>query len=100
MRAIIWNPQAIENLRSIKVFYSEAGVEKDIIENVLNGIFSSTERLSKHPQSGRIVPEIDDPNFREVIWNNTWRIIYMPPNNPKDPLEILNVLHTAQKFGA
>lgn len=92
MHAIIWNPQARENLSSIKNYYLEIGVDVDTVDDLLIGIFTTAEQLSNHPQSGRIVPEITDPSFREVI--------YMTPNNPKEPVEIMNVLHTAQKFGA
>jgi hypothetical protein len=45
-----------------------------------------------------MVPEIGDPNFREVIWKN-WRIIHLLPTAPEAPLEILNVLHSAQQLG-
>ncbi len=100
MPTIVWNPQAYNNLQSIQRFYREEGVEEDIIENLLYGIFSSIERLVSHPLSGRVVPEINDPNFREIIWNNTWRIIYMPPNSADDLIEIMNVLHTAQNLGS
>ncbi|SMO78597.1 type II toxin-antitoxin system RelE/ParE family toxin [Gracilimonas mengyeensis] len=100
MHTIIWNPQAQENLRSIKSYYLDAGIDEETIDNFLLGIFEATEKLIKHPSSGRIVPEINDPNFREIIWNNTWRIIYMPPNNDDDVVEIMNVLHTAQNFGS
>lgn len=99
MHAVIWNPQARQNLLTIKAFYQESGVEVKIIEELLEGIFTATERLSDHPLSGRIVPEIANPNFREVIWNKTWRIIYMTPNKPEDPVEIMNVLHAARKIG-
>jgi len=100
MHEIVWNPQAQENLRSIKSFYMDAGVDEDSIDNFLLGIFEAAKKLSKHPKSGRVVPEIGDPNFREIIWNNTWRVIYMPPKNVDDVVEIMNVLHTAQNFGS
>lgn len=99
MYDIIWNPQAQENLDSIKSYYLDIGVDEVTIDNFLHGIFDATEKLANHPNSGRVVPEINDPNFREIIWNNTWRIIYMPPKGVNDNVEIMNVLHTAQNFG-
>jgi plasmid stabilization system protein ParE len=38
-------------------------------------IFTKVERLASLPESGRIVPEINNANFRELIHGN-YRIIY------------------------
>lgn len=95
---IIWNPQAQKDVSSIKAFYQK--VDPDIARQITQGIVSSVDRLEQFPESGRIVPEIRDPDFREVIWRREWRIIYLLPAGPGEPLEILNVLHTSQQFGS
>ncbi|MDZ7691026.1 MAG: type II toxin-antitoxin system RelE/ParE family toxin [Balneolaceae bacterium] len=95
---IVWNPQAIANLKSIENYHKDMGLGSGRIEELISGIFSAVERLHQHPESGRIVPEINDPDFREVIWKN-WRIIYLLDTRQKQ-IEILNVLHSAQQLGS
>ena len=47
------------------------------------------------PYIGRIVPELENHGFREVIYQN-YRIVYRIMDN-KD-VEILAVLHSARNF--
>lgn len=96
---IVWNPQAQANLRSIQTYLQDAGLDQEKIEDIIRNIFSAVDRLEKHARSGRIVPEIGDPDFREVLWKS-WRIIYLMPQSPGIPLEILNVIHSAQQLGS
>jgi len=44
-------------------------------EQWVEKIFDSVERLEQFPSSGRIIPEIQLENFREIIIGN-YRIIY------------------------
>ena len=46
------------------------------------------------PRCGRIVPELDDPGFREVIYGN-YRIVYRIIGT-YDDIEILAVVHGAR----
>ena len=46
----------------------------------IESAFNSIERLSVFPKSGRIVPEIGNPNIREVA-HGSYRIIYELKNN-------------------
>ena len=94
----VWNPQARRNIKSIKAFHKEEGVPSEVTQRLISGIISATDQLVAHPRSGRMVPEIEDPHFREVIWKK-WRIIYLLPEIAGEPLEILNVLHSAQQLG-
>ncbi len=62
---IFWSPEALEDLKSIvdfikrdSEFYSKAVLEK---------IFKRIEDLESFPQMGKIVPEINKSNFREII---------------------------------
>lgn len=65
---IVWNQQARCNLKSIKAFHKEEDISPEITQKLIRGITSATGQLTAHPRSGRMVPEIGDPNFREVIW--------------------------------
>lgn len=93
---IVWNRQAKSDVLEIKAYYEDFGA--GIGQRLAEGIISAVDRLEAFPESGRIVPEINDPDFREVLWKD-WRIIYLLPEANDQPLEILNVLHSAQQFG-
>ncbi len=55
-------------------------------------VFNATDRLKIFPESGRIVPEINQHNIREVIFGN-YRIIYRLQD---DEVQILTVYHSAR----
>ena len=52
-----------------------------------------TDRLERFPQSGRVVPEIALPDFREVIFDRAYRVIYRVE---KSRVAILTVRNCAQ----
>jgi plasmid stabilization system protein ParE len=95
---IVWNSRAKRNLRDIKAYYLKAGASPERVEGLIDGIVSATSPLTHSPRIGRKVPEIGDPDFREVLWKD-WRIIYLLTKQGGG-IEILNVLHSAQQFGA
>jgi len=57
----------------------------------LTGSCNRSKRLAKHPWSGRIVPEFNDPLYRE-IFVYSYRVIYRVQD---DEVRILYVLHGA-----
>lgn len=93
---VVWNPEAKKNLQTIRDHYHQ--FSPDVAKKVTRGIVLATRKLSEWPASGRVVPEIEDPDFREVIWND-WRIIYMMPLKGEESLEILNIIHSVKQFG-
>jgi plasmid stabilization system protein ParE len=48
-----------------------------------------------HPQAGRTVPETNDENIRELLFQR-YRIIYRVR---KDHVEVLSVIHGARDLG-
>lgn len=58
--------------------------------------FESVDRLEMFPLSGRVVPEINKQEIREVIFGN-YRIVY---RLREDEVEILTVHHGAQLLTA
>ena len=48
------------------------------------------------PRCGRIVPELADYNFREIIFRN-YRIVYRIIDD-NDDVEILAIIHGARDF--
>ena len=50
--------------------------------------------LKQFPKFGRKVPEYNNPNLREILYNN-YRIVYLV----KDPyLEIISVIHGSRRL--
>jgi len=59
----------------------------------LEGLFDATGVLADFPQSGRIVPEIGLPEYREIVYRKSYRVVY---NVDKSTVSILTVRNFAQ----
>jgi plasmid stabilization system protein ParE len=70
---IVWSPLSFERLENIYEFISD----KDPVaaKKLINRIFGRVESLSKYPERGRKVPEINRNEIRE-IFESEYRIIY------------------------
>ena len=70
---IIWSPLALDRASEIAdyIAHDKPSAAKRWIEE----IFSKVGQLQSSPKIGRIVPEISDEQFREIIYGN-YRIIY------------------------
>ena len=87
---IIWSPLAIDRASEIAEYIAldkPAAADKWI-----NTLFSKVGQLKLTPKSGRVVPEIGDEQFRELIYGN-YRIIY---RIEKKQLSILTIRHGKQ----
>lgn len=69
---IIWSPLAIDRASDIADYIARD--KPSAAQNWVNTVFSKVEKLSSSPEIGRIVPEINDNCFRELIYGN-YRII-------------------------
>jgi plasmid stabilization system protein ParE len=58
-------------------------------------IYYHTDQLLSYPLSGRIVPEIEDENIRELIYRN-YRIVYRVVS--KESIRILTVFHSTKNL--
>ncbi len=91
MVEVKWTDFAIENLNAIGDY-----IEKDSFryaEIVVNSLFDATDILAQHPLAGRMVPEFNDKNIRELI-RGSYRIVYIVLNENR--IDILTVHHSAQ----
>lgn len=89
---IVWTEPAIADLDAIRTYI--ALDSEDYANAVLLEIFASTDRLEQFPQSGRVVPELNDHGTREIIVGN-YRVIY---DLSGESVRILSVLHGARQF--
>jgi len=84
---LIWTDPSIEDLRSIRDYIARDSEHyaADLVEQVI----LSVERLLQFPRLGRVVPEAQDENIRELLYRN-YRIMYRILGKR---IEILTVVH-------
>ena len=87
---IIWSPLAVERAAEIAEYISRDN--PSAAEKWIDTVFSKVEQLKSFPESGRIVPEINSKDFRELIYGN-YRIIYRVE---KTQVSILTIRHGKQ----
>ena len=87
---IIWSPLAIE--RASDIAQCIALDKPAAADNWINALFLKVGQLMLSPKSGRVVPEIGDEQFKELIYGN-YRILY---RIEKKQVSILTVRHGKQ----
>ncbi len=87
---IIWSPLAIDRVAEIAEYIAQDSPNS--AQKWVESIFQVAERLENFPKSGRIVPEIMQDDFREIIHGN-YRIIYRLQT---EIVSILTVRHGRQ----
>lgn len=93
MARLKWTPLAYQDLEAIGDYYAKDAPQ--FAQTIVNSILSQSKRLEVFPLSGRIVPEMDDPQFREIIYRD-YRIVYFADD---DNVEVLTVFHSSKNFG-
>lgn len=71
---VIWSPLAIERAYEAAAFIAQDKPEAALAW--LDRLFKSTDRLESFPESGRVVPEIGLPEYREIVHEKSYRVIY------------------------
>jgi plasmid stabilization system protein ParE len=92
MGKIKWTEKATHNLHSIYEYISRDSVI--YAGKFVKSLIKATNRLEDMPYCGRIVPEFENDDFREVIYRN-YRIVYRLQGKNND-VEILAVIHGAR----
>ena len=87
---IIWSLLAIDRASEIAEYIAQD--KPSAAEKWINTVFSKVEQLKSSPEIGRVVPEIRNDQFRELIYGN-YRIIYRVE---KTQLSILTIRHGRQ----
>lgn len=73
MIEVRWTEQAIANLAAIKQFISQDSPA--YAQAVAGRLFHATGQLAHFPDSGRVVPERNQPEIRELV-RPPYRIVY------------------------
>jgi len=87
---IIWSPLAVDRASEIADYIAQD--KPSAAEKWIDTVFSKVEQLKSSPEIGRIVPEINDSQFRELIYGN-YRIIY---HIETKQISILTIRHGRQ----
>ena len=82
---LFWTDESLDKLSAIDDFISRDSPQS--AENFVKYLIERGESISENPQLGRIVPEILNPEIREIIAKG-YRIVY---RIKQDRVEILTV---------
>ena len=87
---ILWSPLAIDRASEIAEYIAQDKLSA--AAKWIDTVFSKVEQLKSTPEIGRLVPEIRNNQFRELIYGN-YRIIY---RIEKKQISILTIRHGKQ----
>lgn len=90
MAEIKWTIQALDDVQAIAGYIARDSAH--YAQLFATKIFDTVTRIGFFPESGRVVPEINHPDIREIILGN-YRIIY---RLKADSVEIITVYHGAR----
>ncbi len=92
MAKVIWAPTALEDVAAIAEYIGRdsAGAASLFVHRLME----ATDKLQEFPLSGRIIPEINDPDCREVIYG-AYRIMYRVEG---EEVWITGVVHGARDW--
>ena len=89
---LIWAPSARLDLKELVSYIAES--RPAVAARFVTHVFHTVEHLADFHESGRIVPEFDDPSIREVI-RKPCRIVYRVKAKERI-VEIARVWHAAR----
>ena len=87
-----WTAAARTQLRDIHTFVARSSPR--YATKLVDRITRRSQQIATFPRSGRVVPEADDVNIREVL-EAPYRIIY---HLLEDEIDIIAVVHGAQQW--
>ena len=89
---VFWTLQAVEDLTSIRDYIARDS--QAYARLIVERLYNSVGQLSEYPDSGRIVPERNEPDIRELI-RPPYRIIY---HRQSETVTILTVHHSSREL--
>jgi toxin ParE1/3/4 len=89
---VIWSPTALEDVNSIAEFIARDSVDRAAL--FVLRLIDAVDRLDDFPLSGRIIPEMNNPTCREIIYG-AYRIMY---RIEKDDVWITGIVHGARNW--
>ena len=86
-----WTDNALEQLWAIHEYIAQSSPE--YAQRVVDRLTQRTQQIRDFPLSGRMVPEDNAPQIREVLEGSYRIIYYIKP----DQIDVLAVIHGAQQ---
>lgn len=93
MASVVWTEPGYESLEDVRRYVAQHSPQT--AQAVVERIVRATRQLETFPDSGRLLPDSDGPNVREIIVLG-YRVIYRVTGNI---VEILLVRHGARRLG-
>ncbi|MCU0345398.1 MAG: type II toxin-antitoxin system RelE/ParE family toxin [Saprospiraceae bacterium] len=90
MAQTTWSLQAIDDLSNLEDYLALTSKQYAVL--VVDAILEGVGLLENFPQMGRIVPELNMPNLREIIVKQ-YRVVYYL--NFHDNIEIVTIRHSS-----
>jgi plasmid stabilization system protein ParE len=92
MGKIIWAPSALSDIESIAEYIERDSIDQSAL--FVSRAIDMTDQLEDFPESGRVIPEINDDTCRELIYG-AYRIMY---RITKQEIWITGVVHGARDW--
>ena len=92
MTRIVWSPQSLRDIEAIRAYIAEDSPR--YADLTVRRIVAAVERLETFPESGRMVPERNQHELREVVVRR-FRVVYRLDS---ETVEIATVFRGAQDF--
>jgi plasmid stabilization system protein ParE len=93
VRQILWTVQAQADLAAIHAFINLDSVRH--ADDTVRQLIAAVEQLVTFPESGRAVPEFDDPEVREIV-RRTYRLVYKLVGS--EHVHILTIHHGSRQL--
>ena len=90
---VVWTFFAVERAGEAAAYIARD--KPEAARSWLEGMFEAVDQLEAFPQSGRIVPEIGLPEYREIVYRKSHRIVYYVD---KSKVRILTIRNYAQRL--
>ena len=88
---VFWTDAALSQLEAIRDYLAQTS--PDYARRVVERLVNRSEQVAAFPRSGRMVPEYEIDEVRQVI-ESSYRLIYLIK---EEQVEILAVIHTSRK---
>lgn len=92
MKHLLWSPRSLADLEAIRAHISyDSALYAGLM---VSRLVAAPSRLLQFPESGRVVPEFNQPELRELIVP-PYRLVYRLRG---EVIEIATVFHAARMF--
>ena len=92
MAKVIWSPDALDDMEALAGYIAKDSADQAAL--FVSRIIEAAEVLARFPRLGRPAPEMQDPDWRQVLVG-AYRVIYRMAG---DAVRINAVVHCARQW--